>query len=89
MLLAESRRLQPAGAAPNRMAGTTVARLTMGYGEDARAVELHNLRLALATFALQLDAFEMRANGALQAAGREPSIAVRRSNRLRESEGGT
>jgi hypothetical protein len=31
-----------------------------GDRDDARAEELHNLRLALATFALQLDAFEMR-----------------------------
>jgi hypothetical protein len=29
-------------------------------GDDARAQELHHLRLALATFALQLDAFEAR-----------------------------
>jgi hypothetical protein len=32
--------------------------------QDARAKELHNLRLALATFALQLDAFEMRIRAA-------------------------
>jgi hypothetical protein len=32
----------------------------MDHRDDARASELHNLRLALATFALQLDAFEMR-----------------------------
>jgi hypothetical protein len=31
-----------------------------GHRDDARAKELNNLRLALATFALQLDAFEMR-----------------------------
>jgi hypothetical protein len=31
-----------------------------GDRDDARAEELNNLRLALATFALQLDAFEMR-----------------------------
>jgi hypothetical protein len=67
--------------------------LTMGHGEDARAEELDNLRVALATFALQLDAFEMRANGALLAARREASmrkasIAVPRTNRPRDSEGG-
>jgi hypothetical protein len=39
----------------------------MDHGEDARAKELHDLRLALATFALQLDAFELRASGALLA----------------------
>lgn len=59
----------------------------MGHGEDARTEELHNLRLALATFALQLDAFEMRAGGALLAARREASIAVLRPDRLRDSEG--
>ena len=32
----------------------------MNYPDDARAKELHNLRLALATFALQLDAFELQ-----------------------------
>jgi len=33
---------------------------TRDHRDDARADELTNLRLALATFALQLDAFEMR-----------------------------
>ena len=32
----------------------------MKHGDDARAEELSNLKLALATFVLQLDAFEMR-----------------------------
>ncbi len=41
----------------------------MDHGEDARAEELHNLRLALATFALQLDAFEMRTSRVLLGAG--------------------
>jgi len=36
---------------------------------DARAEELTNLRLALATFALQLDAFELRVREGLLAAG--------------------
>jgi hypothetical protein len=40
----------------------------MDHGEDARARELNNLRLALAMFALQLDTFELRAGGALLAA---------------------
>lgn len=48
--------------------------LTKGHKEEARAEELLNLRLALATFALQLDAFEVRASGALLAARREPSM---------------
>lgn len=42
----------------------------MGHGEDARAEELGHLKLALATFAIQLDAFEMRARGALRTAGK-------------------
>jgi len=67
--------------------------LTMGHREDARAEELDNLRLALATFALQLDVFEMRASGALRAAGREAPkavtrMAVTRANRAPDSEGG-
>jgi len=32
----------------------------MNHADDARTKELNNLRLALATFVLQLDAFEMR-----------------------------
>ena len=72
--------------------------LTQGHGKDTRAEELHNLRLALATFALQLDAFEMRASGALLATRREASareasvrkasIAVPRPNRPLDLEGG-
>jgi len=34
--------------------------LVRNYGDDARAEELNNLKLALATFVLQLDVFEMR-----------------------------
>jgi hypothetical protein len=41
---------------PQRPAGES----TMDYPDDARSAERNNLRLALATFALQLDAFEMR-----------------------------
>ncbi|MGZ3295467.1 MAG: hypothetical protein ACXU9D_19615 [Xanthobacteraceae bacterium] len=60
----------------------------MSRSKDARTKELDNLRLALATFALQLDAFEMRASGALLAARREASIAAPRPDGLRDSEGG-
>lgn len=61
--------------------------------ENARAEELHNLRLALATFALQLDAFEMRASRALLAAGREAPMALARmaaarASQLKGSDGG-
>jgi hypothetical protein len=40
---------------------------TSDHREDARAKELTNLRLALAMFALQLDAFEMRTAELLRA----------------------
>jgi hypothetical protein len=63
-------------------------RLTADRWEDARAAELHNLRVALATFALQLDAFEMRASGALLAAGREASIAATPISRSQDFTGG-
>ncbi len=43
----------------------------MDHGEDARAEELYNLRLALATFAVQLDAFELRSSSVLRVAGTE------------------
>jgi hypothetical protein len=38
--------------------------------DDARARELTNLKLALATFALQLDAFELRTRAVRHAAGK-------------------
>ena len=43
---------------------------------DARAEELDNLKLALATFALQLEAFELRTREGLLAAGIAPGTAV-------------
>jgi hypothetical protein len=42
----------------------------MKYGKDARAEELEHLKLALATFALQLDVFEMRTHDVLLAVGK-------------------
>jgi hypothetical protein len=48
-----------------------MAKSAMARGHDARAEELGNLRLALATFALQLDAFELQAREGLLAAGIE------------------
>jgi hypothetical protein len=39
--------------------------VAMNHGDDARAEELGHLKLALATFALQLDAFEMRTHSLL------------------------
>ena len=47
------------------------------HRDDARAEELNNLRLALATFTLQLDVFEMRVNGAFRA-GMPPETRTRR-----------
>jgi hypothetical protein len=48
-----------------------MAKSAMAQGRDVRAEELGNLRLALATFALQLDAFELQAREGLLAAGIE------------------
>ena len=48
-----------------------------GDDEDiARAEELNNLKLALATFALQLDAFELRTSGGLLKAGKRREMFV-------------
>jgi hypothetical protein len=43
--------------------------------DDPRAEELNNLRLALATFALQLDAFEARIKGRLTKPNGETALA--------------
>ncbi len=55
----------------------TVAEVTRTANRrhDARAGELTGLRLAPATFGLQLDAFEMQAGEALKA-GLRPEMAV-------------
>lgn len=55
-----------------------LAKFIMDPRHDARAEELDNLKLALATFALQLEAFELRAREGLLAAGIEPGTAVAR-----------
>jgi hypothetical protein len=55
--------------------------------DDARADELNNLRLALATFALQLDAFELRTREGLLRAGIRPgTLDPAASYRLEASE---
>jgi hypothetical protein len=59
----------------------------MNQRDDSRDQELNNLRLALATFALQLDAFEMRTRGGLARTGIETGIATPRARRLQASEG--
>jgi hypothetical protein len=45
-------------------------RLAMKIANERRVEELKQLKVALATFALQLDAFEMRTHEVLLAAGR-------------------
>ena len=55
-------------------------RLAGNRGDDARAEELERLKLALATFALQLDAFEMRTHGLRPAVGK-PGNPVPRPDR--------
>lgn len=42
----------------------------MSFPNDPRSRELTRLKLALATFALQLDAFEQRTHGVLRSIGR-------------------
>jgi hypothetical protein len=56
--------------------GPAARALTMDQRDDARAEELNNLRLALATFALQLDIFEMRMGGGSLRIGIESEIPV-------------
>jgi hypothetical protein len=69
----------PAGGpfgAPSIDIARTKPRATLGGDrrDDARAAELQNLRLALATFALQLEAFELQARGGLLKAGIRPAM---------------
>jgi hypothetical protein len=64
----------------------------MRHSEDVRAEELHRLKMALAVFALQLDAFEVRARGLLLRAGKSDHAAAlpesgRRSGQDRALEG--
>jgi hypothetical protein len=54
----------------------------MRRSEDVRAEELHRLKMALAVFALQLDAFEVRARGLLLRAGKsDHSVPLPESGR--------
>jgi hypothetical protein len=46
------------------------------HRDEARARELNNLKLALATFAVQLDAFETRISEVPPRAGAKPGIPV-------------
>jgi hypothetical protein len=49
----------------------------MDHVEHARIRELDNLKVALATFAMQLDAFEMRMSRARFTSGRMAGVRVR------------
>jgi hypothetical protein len=75
----------PAGKAGGDLA-VPLAKFTMALRHDTRAEELDNLRLALATFALQLDAFELRAREELLVAGIELGVPTARPARLRAPE---
>jgi hypothetical protein len=77
--------IPPAGPSPAGAfrAATDIARteaysaLTSDHRHDPRTEELINLRVALATFALQLDAFEMRTRGSLRGVKSEiPAMAT-------------
>ena len=56
------------------------AKLAMKHGDDARTEELNNLRLALATFVLHLDAFEMRTHAGLPTVGKPGKPVPRTDN---------
>ena len=62
--------------APSMAISSTHPRATKDDQDIARAEELYNLRLALATFALQLDAFELRTSGGLLKAGMRREMLV-------------
>jgi hypothetical protein len=59
----------------------------MDRQDAARAEELNNLRLALATFALQLDAFELRMSDGLLGGGAKPKTLACGRAPLQPSEG--
>jgi len=57
----------------------------MGSSNDPRLRELNRLKLAMATFALQLDTFELRAHGMLLSMGR-PSDQARARGREKDED---
>jgi hypothetical protein len=57
----------------------------MSAAGDARAQERDQLKLALATFALQLDAFEMRTRDVVQTASQSPDKSGRPLSRKKEA----
>jgi hypothetical protein len=61
----------------------------MNSWNDPRAGELNRLQLALATFALQLDAFELQTDEVLRSMGRSGDDGhVRKSGKREFGEGG-
>jgi len=53
----------------------------MKHGDNARIEESNNLRLALATFALQLDAFEVLTQEGSSAVSRLGKLVIPRTDR--------
>jgi hypothetical protein len=60
----------------------------MSSSIDPRVRELTRLKLALATFALQLDTFEMRAHGVLSSIGQSADDALGHEPRKGSKKGG-
>jgi hypothetical protein len=59
----------------------------MHHSEDTRIQERDNMKIALATFALQLDVFEMRMNGARLAINRGDGLRFPSAEGSQPSEG--
>lgn len=59
----------------------------MRHPEDTRIQERDNMKIALATFALQLDVFEMRMNGARLAISRGDGLRFPSTEGTQPSEG--
>ena len=71
----------PAGGPPEKSsdASRSEPQATPGNRRDeARAEELSNLKLALATFALQLDAFELRMRGRMRSSPPNPAYGLKK-----------
>jgi hypothetical protein len=79
MIVGLSRRFRPAGSCrelPNDFSHAEPHAILWDRRDQARAEELNNLRLALATFALQLDSFEMSLREGALSAAIKPGIPV-------------
>jgi hypothetical protein len=59
----------------------------MSSSNDPRVRELTRLKLALATFALQLDTFEVRAHGVLSSIGQSADDALGHEVRKGDKQG--